>query len=135
MWDYNETPDFIRSSEELNLSQKVRDSIKAWAVSVKRQITNRSKLYFRSPNNIFEIWNARLPDPDSNKGTKGGFRLTYFFNLADNSINLGEMERRDKLGGRRERPRDHQKYENYLKELKKYLLRELDPSESCESGL
>lgn len=48
-WDYSETEDFIRSCEDNNISQNVKDSIKEWAKSVKRQITPRNKRPFISP--------------------------------------------------------------------------------------
>lgn len=125
-WIYNESADFIRSSEELNLSNEVKDFIKNWAVSFRRQVTPRSKRYFCSPNNVFEIWVARIPDPDSNKGTSGGFRLVLFINLSDRSINSCKIKHRDQLGEKRERRSDQQRNEEYLKELKECLLKELD---------
>ncbi len=125
-WNYNETPDFINSSEELCISDETRTLIKNWALSFGRQTTERSKPYFFSPNNIFEIWVVRTPNPDIKKGTSGGFRLVLFTNLSDHSINLCKLELRNKLGGKKERPRDQQRQTTYLKELKKYLLRELD---------
>lgn len=126
MWCYNETPDFIRSSESLNLSQEVKDSIKNWVVSFRRQSTKRTDLCFRSPHNIFEIWNARISNPDANRGTRGGFRLIFYINLIANSINPCQIWIRSDLGGRKEKRGAQEEYENYLKELKKNLLRDLD---------
>lgn len=126
MWQYNKTSEFIKCCEKLEISQEILDAIESWAVSVGRVQTNKQKNYFRSPKNIFEIWVARIPDPDSNKGTSGGFRLIYFFNLNEKSIYVDCIERRQNLGSKTERPKDQQKFTNYLEELKNYLLKELD---------
>ncbi len=126
MWIYNETPEFIDCSEKLRLSEKVRSSLKSWAVGVGRVQTNKTKHFFRSPNNIFEIWTARIPDPDSNKGSSSGFRLVYFINLVEGTIFLDFIEKRSELGGRREHPRDQRKFTKYLNDFKNYLLKELD---------
>ena len=126
MWEYNTTPEFIKSSEELGLSQLVLDSLENWAITIYRVQTPKTKCCFRSPNNKFEIWIARIPDPDSNKGCSGGFRLVYFFILEKNSIYLDRIERRNDLGGKRERPRDQQKFNSYFMELKKYLMDKIE---------
>lgn len=120
-WQYAETPDFVRTANDLSLSLEVREAIKKWAVDVGRVNTNKQKHWHRTPQNKFEIWTARIPDPDSNRGSSGGFRLTYFFNLADGSIYLDVIERRSDLGGKNERPRDQQKYNDYLERLKAFL--------------
>lgn len=125
-WVCNETTDFIRSAEELGLSEDIKDAIKSWAISFRRQPTTRSGIYFRSPNTVFEIWVVRMGDPDSKKGKKGGFRLTCFLNLIEGSNNLCKIEQRDSMGFRKERPRAKQKHEDYLKALRKYLLKQLD---------
>ncbi len=126
MWLYNKTPEFIQCSEKLELSKEVLDAIESWAKSVGRVQTNKQKRCFCSPNNIFEIWTARVPDPDANRGTSGGFRLVYFFNIKESAIYVSKIEKRNSLGGKTERPKDQQKFTEYLEELKKYLLRELD---------
>ncbi len=128
MWTYNQTPQYIKDSEELGLSEDLKNRIKDWAQQVQRYQTNRTKLFFRSPHNIFEIWDGRIPDPDSNRGSSGGFRLVYFFNLQDKAVYVDKIERRGDLGGKHERPKDQQKMNKYLDTLKKYLLSELDPS-------
>lgn len=126
MWQYNETPEFVDSAEKLKLSESVKNSLKSWAESANRVPTTRSKVIFRSPHNIFEIWTARMPDPDSNKGTRGGFRLAYFFNLTDESIHLDRIEHRSSLGSKKEHSGDMHKFTQYLNVLKKYLLAKLD---------
>ncbi len=126
MWTYNETTDFVKSSEEAGLSDQVREAIKQWSKDVRREQTNKTKLCFRSPKNIFEIWSARIPDPDHNKGASGGFRLVYFFILNEKGIHMCKIEGRRDMGFKNERPKDKVRYEKYLKELKKYLMDELE---------
>jgi len=121
-WNYNETSDFIHSFEELGVREDVRGLIKDWAVSFNRQTTQRSKRYFCSPKNIFEIWLIRVPDPDSNKGSRGGFRLALFLNLPEKSINICKITRRGELENQNEK--DEQR--DYLEELKGFLLDKLE---------
>src|SRR3989344_5056896 len=121
MWTFNITPEYIRCCEGLCLSQEVKDAIERWAVTVGRTPTKLQKPLFRTENKIFEMWTARLPDPDSNKGKSGGFRLIYFFNLHESSIHVDRIERRDEKGGRNERPRDQQKGTAYVESLKEHL--------------
>lgn len=121
-WIYNETPDFIHSFEELGIREEVKGLIKDWAVSFNRQTTPRSKRYFCSPKNIFEMWLVRVPDPDSNKGARGGFRLAFFLNLPEKSINICKITRRNELENQNEK--DEQR--NYLEELKGFLLDKLE---------
>ena len=120
-WQYVETQDYIDSAAKLELSQDVKAAIESWALTASRFQTNKSKMWFRSPQNKFELWSTRIPDPDCNKGSSGGFRLTYFFNLIDNSICLAEIERRKDMGGKSERPKDQQRHTAYIEGFKKYL--------------
>ena len=126
MWIYNETDDFIKSADKIDLSDQVRESIRQWAKDLRRTQTNKTKLYFRSPSQVFEIWTARIPDPESNRGASGGFRLTYFFVLNELAVHMGQIEYRKKVGFKKERPKDKQRYEKYLRELKNYLMHELE---------
>lgn len=123
MWVFNTTPQFVRSVEDLNLSEEIQNSLKEWGIGVQRIPTPRTKCYFRSPNNVFEIWTARIPDPQSNRGRSGGFRLVYFFQLKEGAVYLDRMEMRADLGGRTERPRDQAEFTAYLEELKKELMK------------
>jgi hypothetical protein len=125
-WIVNKTAEFVSCAEDLALSELVLTSLDNWAVTVGKVQTNKTKLYFRSPKNNFEIWTARIPDPDSNRGASGGFRLVYFFNNIDCSIHLDKIEKRANLGNKTEHPRDQQKHTAYLDSLKSFLLRELD---------
>lgn len=124
MWIYNETSEFVRCCEDLSLSKDVREAIEAWAKTTGRVQTNKTKLYFRSPKNIFDIWDARIPDPDHNKGSSGGFRLVYFFNLTESSIYVDKIDRRADRSGRKEHPKTQQVHEKYLRELKLSLVRD-----------
>lgn len=130
MWKYNETAEYVRCSEDLKISADVKTQIKSWAISTNRTSTKRSKPVFRSPNNVFEVWITRLPDPDRNKGASGEFRLWYFFDLKENSIYLDHIEHREDLGFGDGHPRDKQRLDAYLEDLKNYLLKKLDPPKS-----
>ncbi len=126
MWLYNKTSEFVKSCEDLNISDNVISAIENWVTSVGRMETGKQKVYFRSPHNIFEIWIARIPDPDSNKGSSGGFRLVYFLNIPDNSVFVDKLESRSAMGFKDERPRDKQKFQSYLADLKRYLTEKFD---------
>ena len=126
MWLYNKTSEFVKSCEDLQISDDVVLAIENWITSVGRMETGKQKVYFRSPHNIFEIWIARIPDPDSNKGSSGGFRLVYFLNIPDNSVFVDKLESRSAIGFKDERPRDKQKFQSYLADLKQYLLEKFD---------
>ena len=122
-WHYNETPEFVRDAENLGLSDEVRDALRNWAESVKPVASLRNKKCFQTPQNRFSIWYARIPDPDSNKGSSGGFRLVYFLDHKVGSVYLDKIEKRENLGFGNERPRDKQAYETYLLGLKQALLK------------
>ena len=96
-WHYIETESFVRSCEGNNVSQEVKDSIKEWAKSVRRQITPRNKRPFISPNNIFEIWIAGIGNPDANKGKSGGYRFIYYIHINDRKLFVELIEERKNL--------------------------------------
>lgn len=131
-WTFNKTPQFIRSAEELGLSIEVLEGLEQWAVSVPRIQTNRTKRFFCSPHNAFEIWTARIPDPNSNRGRSGGFRLVYFFTLKEQAIYLDRMEHRSEIGGKDERPREQAEFTGYLNALKNELFKEFE-TENCSA--
>ena len=126
MWLFNKTSEFVESCKDLEISDEIVIAIENWITTVGRIETGRQKLVFRSPHNIFEIWVARIPDPDSNKGKSGGFRLVYFLNISDNSVFVDKLESRAAIGFKSERPKDKRKFQTYIAELKKYLLEKLD---------
>ena len=121
-WVYVEREEFVRMCEKAGVSDKVRDAIKLWAPTVSNKYeTSRSKLVFRSPHNRYEAWAAGLPNPDSNKGKSGGYRVIYFLDLAECTINLDFIEERKELGFRDEGRRKKDRYNDYLRTLKEYL--------------
>lgn len=122
MWQVNKTQVFIRCVEDEEVSEEVVSSIERWASTTNLTPNKRSRRVFVSPNKTFQIWSARLPDPDHRRGTSGGFRLTYFYVMAETTVNLGLLERRRNLGGRNERRKDQQKYNQHIEELKTTLL-------------
>jgi len=121
MWKYDETQEFVKSSESIGLSLKVRDSVKSWAETVVRVQTNKTTCLYRTPRNKFELWVARIPDPDSNKGSSGGFRLFYFFNIPECLVFVDLIESRSEMGFKKEHPRDKQRMTAYVNSMKKYL--------------
>ena len=120
-WIYVEREQFVRMCEKVDISVTVRDAIKLWAPTVSRFELSRQKLVYRSPKNRYEAWIAGIPNPDSNKGKSGGYRVVYFLDLIENTINLDFIEERKELGFRNEGHRKKDRYNDYIRELKEYL--------------
>lgn len=64
---------------------------------------------------------ARVPNPDSNRGKSGGYRVVYFLDLTENTVNLDFIEERKELGFRDEGQRKKGRYNDYIRGLKEYL--------------
>ena len=108
--------------EKGGISSEVQDAIQSWAPSVSNKYeTARSKLVYRSPKNRYEAWAAGIPNPDSNKGKSGGYRIVYFLDLVGCTINLDFIENRKELGFRNEGHRKKDRYNKYINSLKEYL--------------
>jgi len=107
--------------EKVGVSATVCDAIKLWAPTVSRFELSRQKLVYRSPKNRYEAWAAGIPNPDSNKGKSGGYRVVYFLDLAEGTINLDFIEKRKELGFRDEGHRKKDRYNGYISALKEYL--------------
>ena len=121
-WAYVEREQFVRMCEKAGVSDKVRDAIKLWAPTVSNKFqTPRSKLVFRSPQNRYEAWATGLPNPDSNRGKSGGYRVVYFLDLVECTINLDFIEERKELGFHNEGHNKKDRYNDYVRELKDYL--------------
>ncbi|MBI2640185.1 MAG: hypothetical protein HYW90_04860 [Candidatus Sungbacteria bacterium] len=120
-WVYIEREHFVRMCEKVGVSAKVRDAIKLWAPTVSRFELSRQKLVYRSPKNRYEAWAAGVPNPDSNKGKSGGYRIVYFLDITECTINLDFIEERKELGFREEGHRRKDRYNEYVRELKEEL--------------
>lgn len=120
-WVYVEREQFVRMCEKVGVSIAVREAIKLWAPTVSRFQLSRQKLIYRSPNNRYEIWTARIPNPDSNKGKSGGYRIVYFLDLTESTINLDFIDERKNLGFGDEGHRKKNRYSDYVRELKEFL--------------
>ncbi len=120
-WVYVEREQFIRMCEKVGVSATVRGAIKLWAPTVSRFELSRQKVVYRSPKNRFEAWAAGIPNPDSNKGKRGGYRIVYFLDLIEHTINLDFIEERKELGFRDEGHLKKNRYNDYIRELKEYL--------------
>ena len=96
-WVYFEREQFVRMCEKIGISIIVREQIKSWAPTVIRTEIPRQKLIYRSPKNRYEAWAAGIPNPDSNKGKSGGYRIIYFLDLTENTINLDFINERREL--------------------------------------
>ena len=125
-WVYIEREQFVRMREKIGVSERVRSAIKLWAPGVIRSQVPRQKLIYRSPKNRYEAWAAGIPNPDSNKGKSGGYRVVYFFDLREGTINLDFIAERKELGFRDEGQRKKDHYNKYITALKQYL-KKLDP--------
>lgn len=122
-WVYIEREQFVRMCEKARVSAMVRDAIKLWAPTVSRFELSRQKLVYRSPHNRFEAWAAGIPDPESNRGKSGGFRVVYFLDINEGTINLDFIEKRKNLGFKNEGRHRKDRYQGYIAELKEYLKR------------
>jgi mRNA-degrading endonuclease RelE of RelBE toxin-antitoxin system len=120
-WIYIEREQFVRMCEKIGISPTVREAIKLWAPTVSRFELSRQKLVYRSPKNRYEAWSAGIPNPDSNKGKSGGYRIVYFLDLTERTINLDFIAERKELGFRDEGHRRRDRYNIYINELKEYL--------------
>lgn len=126
-WVLVEREQFLRDCDKLGVSEIVRERIRNWAPTVSRYEIPSQKLVFSSPGKRYEAWNARIPDPDSNKGKRGGFRIVFFLDLTEGTLNLDFIEERDHLGFGKEGPRRKQKYDTYVVSVKTELARR-DPA-------
>lgn len=122
-WVYVEREQFVRMCERVRISQTVRDAIKLWAPTVSRFELSRQKLIFRSPHNRFEAWAAGIPNPESNRGKSGGYRVAYFLDVQEGTINLDFIAERKNLGFKDEGRHRKDRYQGYIAELKAYLKR------------
>lgn len=120
-WVYIEREQFVRMCEKASVSITVRSAIKLWAPTVNRFELSRQKLVYRSPKNRYEAWAAGVPNPDSNKGKRGGYRVIYFLDLTEYTINLDFIEERKELGFRDEGRHKKERYNEYISTLKEYL--------------
>ena len=121
MWVYVEREQFVRMCEKASVSATVREAIKLWAPTVSRFELSRQKLVYRSPKNRYEAWAAGVPNPDSNKGKSGGWRVVYFLDTTEGTINLDFIAERKELGFRDEGHRKKDRYNEYIAALKEYL--------------
>ncbi|MCK5589090.1 MAG: hypothetical protein KAI16_02145 [Candidatus Pacebacteria bacterium] len=121
-WNYIETEEFIRFCEDNRVSQKVRDSIKIWAESVRRQITPRNKRPFISSNNIFEIWVAGIGNPDANKGKSGGYRILYYIHIEKHELTVDRIEDRKNLDFKGSKGKKQKQWDKHFLELKQELI-------------
>lgn len=122
-WVYVEREQFVRMCEKTSVSATVRDAIKLWAPTVSRFELSRQKLVYRSPQNRLEAWAAGIPDPQSNRGKSGGYRVVYFLDVKEGTINLDFIEERKNLGFKDEGHHRKDRYQAYITELKAYLKR------------
>ena len=120
-WVYVEREQFVRMCEKVGVSARVREAIKSWAPTVSRFELSRQKIVFRSPKNRYEAWAAGIPNPDSNKGKSGGYRIVYFLDVIECTINLDFIEERKELGFRDEGTRKKERYNGYIRNLKEEL--------------
>ena len=120
-WVYVEREQFVRTCEKIGVSATVRDAIKLWAPTASRFELSRQKLVYRSPKNRYEAWAAGIPNPDSNKGKSGGYRVVYFLDITEGTINLDFIAKRKELGFRNEGHRKKDHYNKYIAVLKEYL--------------
>ena len=81
-----------------------------------------AKIYSH-PQNIFEIWVAKIPNPDANKGKSGGYRLIYYIYIEEQKLFVDKIENRKNLDYKRAKGKNQKKWNKYLSTLKKELYR------------
>ncbi len=121
IWVYIEREQFIRMCDKIGVSERIREAIKSWAPTVSRYQLPRQKRVFLSPKNRYEAWVTGIPNPNSNKGKSGGYRIVYFLDLIEKTINLDFIEERKNLGFKDEGYRKKEHYNDYINSLKNYL--------------
>jgi|GEM_PF-920300 len=125
-WDVIETENFVRSCEQNDVSQEVADSLKEWAKSARRQITPRNSRPFVSPGNIFEIWIARIGNPDANKGKSGGYRFIYYIVISECKLFIDVIEERKNLKFKGSSGKKQKKWDDHFIGLKKELIKKYE---------
>lgn len=121
MWQVEREPYFNDCVEAEGISLEVVNHIEDWAKTSCLTPTKKSRCVYRNTNNIFQIWNAKLPDPDFNRGSRGGFRLVCYYLISQRVIKLVFIERRNDLGSKTERPKDQDKYSKFIDQLAREL--------------
>ena len=122
IWVYVEREQFVRLCDKLKVSAIVCEHIKLWAPTVSNKYeAPRLKLVYRSSDNHYEAWAAGIPNPNSNKGKSGGYRVVYFLDLIGGTINMDFIEERKNLGFKNEGSKRKNRYNDYIKNLKELL--------------
>ena len=109
-WHVEKTPTFIQQVEKGIISKEIESFIESWAKTAYPIQTNTNKLVYRHELNVFEIWNARIPDLDHNKGKSGGYRLLYYIVKKENELYLDLIEERRTF----EDQKNKNKYNQYI---------------------
>lgn len=121
-WLVDKTANFTQCADREKISSFVLNQIDSWAKTVTLTPTKNFRCCFVSPKRIFQIWNAKIADPDYRKGKRSGFRLVCFFLTQKGMVFLDMIERRNELGGKNEHPKDQQRYTKYINDLKNELI-------------
>jgi hypothetical protein len=130
-WILVEREMFVRMCDDCEISDLVREQIKLWAPTFQNTYQlSRQKKVFWTTNNRFEIWVVRLPNPEANKGKRGGFRLVLFLDLNERTINLEYIEERDEMGFKDEGVKKKNKYSAFIEDLKEFLTKKDVPSKN-----
>ncbi len=116
-WQVEKTPTFIQQVEKGIISKEIESFIEAWARTAYPIQTNSNKLVYRQEKNVYEIWNARIPDLDHNKGKSSGFRLIYYIVKKEKELYLDLIEERRTFDDQKNK----NKYDQYIKNLIRIL--------------
>jgi mRNA-degrading endonuclease RelE of RelBE toxin-antitoxin system len=121
-WTLVEREQYVRLCDEGNISEEVREQIRAWAPTLQNNHElPRQKKIFWTARHRFEVWSVGIPNPDANKGKSGGYRLILFLDLNEETINLDFIETRKELGYKEEGHRKKDGYNAYITSLKEAL--------------
>jgi len=117
------TQNYKKQAKNLAVSQAVEDGIDLWAKSFAFTVSPRSDMIFRSPRKQVEIWDVRVPNPDKNKGSSGGYRILCFYVVEEETMFFAYIQERGALN----RGKEKQHYYEYQRSLKGELSKTYDP--------
>jgi len=123
MWQVETTSIYKKCVKKQGIDKRTLEFINSWAKTAELQPTDASKPVRK--HELFQIWKVRIPNIGSNKGKRGGYRLTCFLVFSQQTLYLESIDSRKSLGGKHENPKLQQNYEEYLDSLYNQLCKEL----------
>lgn len=127
------TRDFIDSVDKLSIGFDIEAQLtqnKNLPSNGKLTQTKSTRKVFVNSENIYTIWNIKLPNKESNTGKNYGFRMIVVFRKDECEWFLHKIFPKKELTKRREK----NKYDDYVAFVKKYHESRAESLNSCESA-